>query len=108
MDNMSKIKLAKKPVQHERSKHIDTRFHFIRDHVKHGTIKVEYYHTLEQVANIFTTPLAFKDFMKIRDMLSMKQIQKGGSDCSSKPSLEESVADIKPGQQETESSRVTN
>lgn len=32
-------------------------------------------------------------------MLGMKQIQKGGSDSSSRPSLEESVADIKPGQQ---------
>ena len=34
VDNMSTIKLAKNPVQHEMSKHINTRFHFIRDHVK--------------------------------------------------------------------------
>uniref|UniRef100_A0A803LCB7 Uncharacterized protein n=2 Tax=Chenopodium quinoa TaxID=63459 RepID=A0A803LCB7_CHEQI len=38
VDNMSAIKLAKNPVQHGRSKHIDTRFHFLRDQVKQGTI----------------------------------------------------------------------
>jgi hypothetical protein len=34
VDNKSTIELAKNPVNHERSKHIDVRFHFIRDHVK--------------------------------------------------------------------------
>jgi hypothetical protein len=34
VDNKSAIELAKNPVNHERSKHIDIRFHFIRDHVK--------------------------------------------------------------------------
>jgi hypothetical protein len=34
IDNQSAIALAKNPVYHERSKHIDTRHHFIREHVK--------------------------------------------------------------------------
>ena len=33
IDNKSAIELAKNPVHHERSKHIDVRFHFIREHV---------------------------------------------------------------------------
>ena len=36
VDNKSAIELGKNPVNHERSKHIDIRFHFIRDHVTEG------------------------------------------------------------------------
>ena len=38
VDNKSAIALAKNPVHHERSKHIDTRFHFIREHIKEGDV----------------------------------------------------------------------
>lgn len=58
VDNVSAIKLAKNPVQHGRSKHIDTRFHFLRDQVKQGTIILKYCNTSEQVADIFTKPLS--------------------------------------------------
>lgn len=75
VDNKSAIKLAKNPVQHGRSKHIDTRFHFIREHVKHQTVKLIYCHTLEQVADIFTKPLPFKSFNKMREMLGVKEIR---------------------------------
>jgi hypothetical protein len=40
VDNQSAIKLAKNPIHHGRSKHIDTRFHFLRDHVKRKTIEL--------------------------------------------------------------------
>jgi hypothetical protein len=40
IDNQSAISLCKNPVFHERSKHIDTRFHFIRDYVNAGSIDV--------------------------------------------------------------------
>ena len=42
VDNVSAIKLAKNPVQHGRSKHIDTRFHFLREQVKQGTITISH------------------------------------------------------------------
>ena len=38
--NKSVIQLAKNPVHHDRSKHIDTRFHFLRDHVKEKTLEL--------------------------------------------------------------------
>lgn len=76
VDNVSAIKLA--PVQHGRIKHIDTRFHFIRDHVKQRTVELAYCHTLEQVADIFTKPLPFKSFTKLRDMLGIKEVKLEG------------------------------
>ena len=72
VDNVSAIKLAKNPVQHGRSKHIDTRFHFLRDHVKQKTIELVYCHTKEQVADIFTKPLPIETFRLLREMLGMK------------------------------------
>ncbi|KAM2111637.1 hypothetical protein ACFX1R_014233 [Malus domestica] len=72
VDNMSAIKLAKNPVQHGRSKHIDTRFHFLRDHVKQKTIELVYCHTKEQVADIFFKPLPVESFRLLREMLGMK------------------------------------
>jgi hypothetical protein len=72
VDNKSAIKLSKNPMQHGRSKHIDTRFHFLRDHVKQKTIELEYCNTKEQVADIFTKPLLVAPFNMLREMLGMK------------------------------------
>ena len=41
-DNMSTIKLSKNPVLHGRSKHIDVRFHFLRDLCKEGIIELNF------------------------------------------------------------------
>ncbi|GMI94510.1 hypothetical protein HRI_003120300 [Hibiscus trionum] len=57
VDNKSAIELAKNPVNHERSKHIDVRFYFIRDHVKEGNVKLVHVASRDQVADIFTKPL---------------------------------------------------
>lgn len=45
IDNKSAIALAKNPVHDERSKHIDTKYHFIRDCVRKGDIDVEHVRT---------------------------------------------------------------
>lgn len=76
IDNKSLIKLAKNLVQHGRSKHIDTRFHFLRDHVKQKTVKLTNCHTLEQVVDIITKPLSFKSFPVLKGMLGIKEIQR--------------------------------
>ena len=41
-DNQSCIKLLENPVFHDRSKHIEMKYHFIRDIVQRGTIKLQY------------------------------------------------------------------
>ena len=56
-DNTSTISLAKNPVQHTRTKHIDVRHHFIRDHVQKKDVKVQFVPTQHQLADIFIKPL---------------------------------------------------
>lgn len=53
IDNMSVIALVKNLVAHGRSKHIDTKYHFIRQQVKEDNIKLVYCRTEDQVTDIF-------------------------------------------------------
>ena len=65
VDNVSAISLSKNPSQHGRSKHIDTKFHFIRDCVEKGYVEVDYVKTESQLADSFTKPLGrikFEEF----------------------------------------------
>jgi len=59
-------------VNHERSKHIDVRFHFIRDQVKKGKVELVHVASQEQAADIFTKPLPTVLFEKGKMMLGMK------------------------------------
>ncbi|GJV19298.1 retrovirus-related pol polyprotein from transposon TNT 1-94 [Tanacetum coccineum] len=53
-DNKSAIALCCNNVQHSRSKHIDIRFHFIKEHAENGVIEIYYVNTEYQLADIFT------------------------------------------------------
>ncbi|KAK2989971.1 hypothetical protein RJ640_004134 [Escallonia rubra] len=70
-DNNSAIKLSKNPVLHGRSKHIDVKYYFLRDLSIDGTIDVKYCRSEAQVADIFTKPLRFLPFQKLRRLLGM-------------------------------------
>ena len=70
-DNTSTISLAKNLVQHTRTKHIDVRHHFIRDHVQKKDVKVQFVPTQHQLADIFTKPLGADQFAYIRGNLGM-------------------------------------
>ena len=70
-DSNSAIKLSENPVFHGKSKHIDVRFHFLRDLVREGKIKLSHCSTQNQIADIMTKPLKLEQFVKIRSMLGM-------------------------------------
>jgi hypothetical protein len=70
-DNESAIKIAHNPVQHERTKHIDIRHHFLHDHVNLGNISLMYVKTEEQLADIFTKPLDEANFCRLRRELGI-------------------------------------
>lgn len=53
-DNQSGIHLLENPIFHDRSKHIDINYHYIRDMVQQGAIRLQHISTDEQVANILT------------------------------------------------------
>jgi hypothetical protein len=72
-DNQSCIKLSKNPVFHDRCKHIEIRYHFIRDRIQRGAVKLQYISTDEQVANILTKPLEKGKFVFFRERLGVLQ-----------------------------------
>jgi hypothetical protein len=76
MDNQSAIALCKNPVFHERSKHIDTKYHFIREKVEEGLIDVKYCGTNDQLADILTKPLARLKFHDMRERVGMILVKK--------------------------------
>jgi hypothetical protein len=53
-DNRGAIALAQNPVGHQRSKHINIRYYFVREAIANGVLKVEYVATSENLADIFT------------------------------------------------------
>jgi hypothetical protein len=74
MDSQSAISLSKNPVHHERSKHIDVRFHFIRNCILDGKMEVEHVRTEEQLADILTKPLGCDKFCELRVQLGVCKI----------------------------------
>lgn len=71
IDNKSAIALAKNPVFHERSKHIDTKYHKIREFVSKKEIQLKFVKSNDQIADIFTKPLKMETFSKLRASLGV-------------------------------------
>jgi hypothetical protein len=70
-DNESTIKIAYNPSEHSRTKHIDIRHHFLRDHTIKGDIVISHVGTNDQLADIFTKPLDEKQFCDLRSELNI-------------------------------------
>jgi hypothetical protein len=70
-DNESAIRMADNPVEHSRTKHIDIRHHFLRDHQQKGDIEVYHINTENQLADIFTKPSDEKTFCRLRSELNV-------------------------------------
>jgi hypothetical protein len=70
-DNESAIRMADNSVEHSRTKHIDIRYHFLRDHQQRGDIKIAYVSIHNQLANIFNKSLDEKTYSKLRNELNI-------------------------------------
>jgi len=57
-DNQSCIKLFENLVFHDKSKHIEIKYHSIRDKIQKGVVKLQYVPTDQQIVDILTKPLA--------------------------------------------------
>ncbi|WVZ63995.1 LOW QUALITY PROTEIN: hypothetical protein U9M48_013581 [Paspalum notatum var. saurae] len=75
LDSTSTISVAKNPVLHSRAKHIDVRFHFLRDHYEKGDIHLVHVASENQLADIFTKPLEFGAFVRLRGELGVLQVE---------------------------------
>ena len=73
-DNTSAINLSKNPVQHSKSKHIEIRCHFIWDLVEDKVVCLEFIHTDNQKADIFTKPLDGPRFESLRKTIGVGTI----------------------------------
>ena len=60
-DNLNNIQLAKNPVFHARTKHIEVHYHFVRERVLSGEVELQYVPTDRQAADIFTKPLGLEN-----------------------------------------------
>jgi hypothetical protein len=65
--------MTKKLVFHDKSKHIEIRYHYIHDMVQRGTIKLQYVGTYEQVVDVLTKPLSRVKFEHFRDNIGIVQ-----------------------------------
>lgn len=74
VDNKLAIALMKNPVFHGRRKHIDIRYHFIRERVERGQIIVKYVNSKDQRADIFTKALAYVKHSEMRNMIGVTNL----------------------------------
>jgi hypothetical protein len=70
-DSTSAISVAKSPVLHSRTKHIEVRYHFLRDNVEKGNIDLIHVPTEKQLADILTKPLDQATFARLRGELGV-------------------------------------
>jgi hypothetical protein len=68
--------LAKNPVHHDRSKHIDVKYHSIREHIEKGRVEVAYVRTHDQLADILTKALGRVRFIEMRQKLGVSEFSK--------------------------------
>lgn len=71
-DNNAAISLSEDPLLHDRVKHINIKYHFMREHVQSGELALSYINTQDNIANIFTKALEPKKFSRFRGFLGIK------------------------------------
>jgi hypothetical protein len=73
-DNLSSIKLAKNPVFHARTKHIEVHYHFVRERVLSGEVELKHVPTDRQVADIFTKALGLDKLRHFSGALGLRHL----------------------------------
>ena len=68
-DNQGSIAIARNPVFHSRTKHIDIRHHFIREAIQDGVIDLRFCPTNEMIADVLTKPLSRNRFEQLRRLI---------------------------------------
>ena len=69
------MKLSENPVFHDKSKHIEIKYHYIKDMVQRGVVKLQYVATKEHIADVLKNPLARMKFKYFRENPGVLQIE---------------------------------
>ena len=70
-DNQGVIALCKNPKYHSRTKHIDIKYHFIREKIRSSEIVLKYCSTEDMIADAFTKPLGKVKFQRFKDLMGV-------------------------------------
>jgi hypothetical protein len=79
-DNKSTMAIAMNPIQHQKTKHIDIRMHFIRDHLNVNNIELVHCPTEDMIADILTKALPPSQHEKLTRMMGLESLTKIQSD----------------------------
>jgi hypothetical protein len=74
--NKSAIALSKNPQHHNRSKHIDMRYHFVHECVEQGEVDNDHVSTMDQLVDILTKALGWVRFVELREQLGVIKVQR--------------------------------
>ena len=74
-DNQSCVRLSENLVFHDKSKHIEIKYHYIRDMVQRGVVKLQYVAMEEHIADVLMKPLARVKFKYFKEKLGVLQIE---------------------------------
>ena len=73
-DNQGALAITKNPVKHSRTKHIDIRYHFIRENLLKNEFNIEYCPTTHMIADIMTKSLGTQLFERFRGMMNITNV----------------------------------
>ena len=73
-DNKSRIRLAETPVFHDKSKHIEIKYHNVWDMVQRGEVRIHHIATDDHIADILTKPLLKGNFLVFKKKLGLKNV----------------------------------
>jgi hypothetical protein len=99
-DNLSSIQLAKNPVFHARTKHIEVHYQFVQERVLSGEVKLQHVPTDRQIADIFTKPLGLDKLRQFSGTLGLRHLDV--------PNLRGREGEPKPNELETANSDSEN
>jgi hypothetical protein len=70
-DNTNAISVVKNPVFHKKMRHVEKRYHFLRDHVEKRDIEMRYINIERQLTDIFTKPFDSSRFADLREEIGV-------------------------------------
>ena len=73
-DNVGATNLCANPVFHSRMKHVALDYHFIREQVQNGLLRVSHVSASDQLADIFTKPLSRQQFTKVTNKIGLTSV----------------------------------